>query len=70
MSGHIYILNEREFINSGENVYKIAMTGNLIKRMNKFPRGSILLLAIHSDNVRYAEQFQIMDMDTFKATLN
>lgn len=56
-AGHIYILSEREFINSGQNVYKIGMTENIVKRMRKLRKGKQLLLAIYTNNVRCVENY-------------
>lgn len=39
----IYLLQEREFVNSGENIYKIGRTSNFKNRMSDYPKGSKLL---------------------------
>jgi hypothetical protein len=37
---YIYIIKEREFVKSKENVYKLGMTKNVKNRMGDYPRGS------------------------------
>ncbi len=42
MDGYIYIIQTREFVNNGMNVYKVGYTNRSIhKRMNEFPKGTI-----------------------------
>ena len=42
---YIYLLQEREFINSKQNIYKIGKTTQPnLKRMNQYSKGSRLLL--------------------------
>lgn len=48
-AGHIYILREREFI-TGQNVYKIGITRNIVK--NKYIKGSDILIIQYIDNVQ------------------
>lgn len=49
--GTIYILQEREFINKNENVYKIGMTRHQPnKRLSKYPKDSQLFLAVACKN--------------------
>lgn len=44
---YIYLLKEREFIKTNEDVYKIGRSKQEnIKRFNQYPKGSILLLQI------------------------
>lgn len=40
--GHIYLLQEREFVNSNEPVYKLGHTKNIGSRLNGYPKGSIV----------------------------
>jgi len=40
MSGHIYLLCEREFIASGEPIYKLGRTKNVVTRFSQYPKGS------------------------------
>ena len=47
MSNYIYLLQEREFIKTNENIYKIGMTTKLnFERFNQYPKGSVLLFQI------------------------
>lgn len=47
MSGsYIYILHEREFLVSGEELYKIGRTEDIIRRFQEFPKGSQLKFMI------------------------
>jgi hypothetical protein len=47
-SCHIYLLQEREFIKTKENVYKVGKTRQLnFQRFKQYPKGSIVLL--HSE---------------------
>ena len=51
MHNSIYLLQEREFINSNENIYKIGRTKQAnIQRFNQYPKGSKLLLHIVCDD--------------------
>ena len=46
-SNYIYLLQEREFIKTGDNIYKIGRTKKEnCKRFNQYPNGSILLFQI------------------------
>ena len=47
MVQYIYLLQEREFTKTGENIYKVGMTTkNNYERFNQYPKGSILLFQI------------------------
>ncbi len=51
-----YILQEREFIKSGERIYKIGETGRTMKqRMEGYPKGSIVLVSYKVADSRYVE---------------
>lgn len=45
--GYVYLLIEREFIKTHENIYKIGVTRNISKRVNQYPKCSKLELSIH-----------------------
>ena len=54
---YIYLLKEREFVNTKENVYKVGKTKQVNhKRLNQYPKGSILLLQIVCGNCDTNEQ--------------
>lgn len=40
--GCVYIIHEREFINSNSNVYKVGRTMQILSRMNSYPKSSLL----------------------------
>ena len=43
----IYLIKEREFIKNNEEIYKIGKTKQMaLKRIKDYPKGSILLLYI------------------------
>ena len=44
--GYVYLLREREFVNSGEEVCKVGRTQNVLKRVKQYPKGSVLLCCI------------------------
>lgn len=58
----IYLLREREFIKTGENIYKIGKTTQLgLNRFNMYPSGSELLLHLVCENCHTLER-KIMDL--------
>jgi len=40
--GYIYIIKEREFINSNTNIYKIGRTQDILERVKNYPKNSKL----------------------------
>jgi hypothetical protein len=53
---YIYLLQEREFINNNQNVYKIGRTHQeRTERFNKYPKGSQLILHISCSDCIKAE---------------
>ena len=57
---YIYLLQEREFIKTNEQIYKIGKTKQINnKRLNQYPKGSILLFQIICDNCDYLEKYLI-----------
>jgi len=56
-SQYIYLLQEREFVNSKQNIYKIGMTcQENHKRFNQYKKGSILLFQIICTDCRILEK--------------
>ena len=45
-NGYIYLLQEREFIKTNEDIYKIGKTVNPKTRLGKYPKGSIVHLTL------------------------
>lgn len=59
---YVYLLCEREFIKTGENIYKIGITKKEnLTRFNQYPKDSILLLQIHCNNCKLIEK-QILNI--------
>jgi len=60
MSGHLYFLQEREFKNSNEHVYKLGKTKQEFgKRTANYPKNSIIYLQVFVDNVDERENIAI-----------
>lgn len=54
---YIYLLQEREFIKTKENIYKVGKTSKENhKRFNQYPKGSILLFQIICENCHKIEK--------------
>ena len=54
---YIYLIQEREFIKTGENIYKIGMTeAPNLYRFKQYPNGSILILQIKCKQARKLER--------------
>jgi hypothetical protein len=49
--GFIYIIHEREFIESNKNIYKIGRTHNTTKRIANYPKNSIYCFFRQSNNM-------------------
>lgn len=58
-AGYLYIVKEREFINSKKCIYKIGCTNNIKRRYSQYPKGSILIYSIISKNFREIEKLWI-----------
>lgn len=54
--GFLYIIQEREFINTGEEVFKIGCTQDLIKRFKQYPKGSTIKFSIMYGNYKIMER--------------
>ena len=55
-SNYIYLLQEREFLKTEENVFKVGMTTKPnYERFNQYPRGSILLFQMICVNCKNLE---------------
>jgi hypothetical protein len=53
--GSIYILVTREFINTGEPIYKVGRTNDISKRVQQYPKGSKLLFSMVCTQILEAE---------------
>lgn len=56
MSGYIYLVQEREFYNSGKRTYKIGKTRNGVRRLKAYPKGSKLFICIRVKNSDTSER--------------
>ena len=55
-TNYIYLLHEREFIRTSENVYKVGMTRQPnLERFHNYPKGSILLFQMECFDCRFVE---------------
>lgn len=59
MVAHIYLIQEREFIRLGENVFKIGQSSNIIQRFKQYPPGSQLIYAFCTCDAHRAEKTAI-----------
>lgn len=62
--GYIYVLMEREFVRSGENVVKVGRARNMMKRLNQYPKGSKLLFCMYCDTLVATETELLRLLDT------
>ena len=61
---YIYLLQERESVRMGENIYKVGMTKKInYTRFNQYPKGSILLFQMVCNN---CEKIEKNIIDKFK----
>lgn len=61
--GHLYIIKEREFIKTNENIYKIGKSTNIQYRMPKYPKNSVVYGIVYSQDVHKAEKELIERFD-------
>ena len=55
-TGYIYLIQEREFVKSGEKTYKLGCTGRSPNdRTIKYPKGSILIMVSRVNDYKAAE---------------
>jgi len=63
----IYIIHEREFIKTGENIYKIGRSTNFKNRWGDYPKGSTLkYFSICDDSVKHEKILLKMYDKVFK----
>ena len=61
---YIYLLQEREFIKTDENIYKIGKTTQEpLKRMSQYPKGSKILLILCVDDCHQSEKKMLQIFD-------
>ena len=56
MSGYVYLVVQREFLRSGENVAKCGRASDWLKRFKQYPKGSKLLYAVYCNDMVEAEK--------------
>jgi hypothetical protein len=59
----VYLLQEREFVRSGENIFKIGKTTRPSERIKGYPNGSILFLNLPCENCDVMEKKLIKHFD-------
>ena len=69
---YVYILKEREFIKTDENIYKIGRTKKgHYKRLNQYPKGSVVMALIKvPDAISYESNIKKIFNKTFKQRKN
>ena len=56
-TNYIYLLQEREFIKTKENIYKVGMTKKEnLQRFNQYPKSSLLLFQMICNNCKNSEK--------------
>lgn len=65
MSQFVYIVHLREFINTGENIFKIGRTKDGVNRMSNYPKGSKIILLLPCSNFVECEN-EIIKLFTHK----
>ena len=53
--GWMYLVQEREFVRAGENIYKVGQTVEIGRRLVKYPSGSIPYLVLHTGGNDHVE---------------
>ena len=61
--GHIYVIKEREFLKTGENIFKIGKTKNIVNRMPQYPKNSRIYIMFYSLNIDDMEKHIIKHFD-------
>ena len=55
-TNYIYLLHEREFIRTSEDIYKVGMSRQSnLERFHNYPKGSILLFQMECINCKFVE---------------
>ena len=55
ITGYLYILREREFINTNRNIFKVGRTANLRNGLSNYPKNSEIIGICACKNVKEAE---------------
>lgn len=54
--GHIYLLREREFVNTGVPIYKIGYSQDVFRRIKEYPKGSKVYLTLYVPDCKEFER--------------
>lgn len=68
--GYLYIIKEREFLKTNENIYKVGCTENINKRVSQYPKGSLILFLLAIFNFRNIEKLWIKQLNDIKEIKN
>lgn len=61
--GHIYVVKEREFLKTNENIYKIGRSKNIVNRMPSYPKSSRIYTILYVKDVVEVEKYIIDRFD-------
>lgn len=62
--GHLYLIKEREFIKTNENIYKIGKTKNIKNRMPSYPKDSrVYVIYYCASDIHKVEKELIKEFD-------
>ena len=62
-SHHLYCLIEREFLKSGEKIYKVGKSVHLSQRMNSYPKGSLIISIFKVNDCHITEKLLLKRLD-------
>lgn len=62
--GHLYVIKEREFIKTNENILKIGKTTSIKNRMPAYPKNSRVVAMYYCTNIHEVEKRLIGVFDT------
>ena len=69
-SHHLYCLIEREFIQSGENLYKVGKSLHLSQRMSAYPKGSYIISVFKVNDCHVLEKVLLKQLDACNDVTN
>lgn len=64
MKGYIYIIKLREHIKSKEKIFKVGRTQNIRIRLCQYPKGSVLLYTIYTEDIIEKEKIILNELST------
>lgn len=62
---YVYVIQEREFVNSGEPVYKIGRSQCILKRMAQYPNESQVHMVVKVADAMLAEKYLIGQLKNY-----